>query len=438
MSKSAGKRNGIFAFYFKTNLLYRILIALVLGAVCGMIFAGHDDILNFISPFGDLFVRLLKMIMVPIIICSLIIGTSSISPSRLGRVGVKSILFYTFTSFLAVCIGIACAMVFKPGSGLTLDAAQAVAKTAKTPSMTEILLNIVPTNPFSSISSGEILPIICFCIFFGISLSFCKESAEERIQNAAEVVYSFFDGMCEIMYKIVRWVMEYAPIGVFALLFTVFNKNGSSAFGSLANVTFTLYIGLAIQIFLVYCVICLFIKLSPLMFLKKVRPPMITAFVTRSSNGTLPVSMKTAEEDMGVPRGVYGFVLPVGATINMNGTVIYQGVCALFIANACGIDLSMNQYVTIVITSVLAAIGTAGVPGAGALMLLLVLESIGLNVVPGSNIAVAYGMILGIDAILDMGRTSMNVVGDMIASVWVAKTEGELDMSKWSNASRDV
>lgn len=225
--------------------------------------------------------------------------------------------------------------------------------------------------------------------------------------------------------------MEYAPIGVFALMFAVFNKSGAGAFSSLANVTIALYVGLALQVILVYCGVCLLMKLNPIDFIKKVKDPMLTAFVTRSSNATLPISMDTAEHKMGVPKGVYSFILPVGATVNMNGTTVYLGVCSLFIANACGIDLSMGHYITIVITSILAAIGTAGIPGAGAIMLLLILESIGLKV--EGNVAIAYGMILGIDAILDMGRTSMNVVGDVVASIWVAKTEGELDESKWEH-----
>ena len=225
--------------------------------------------------------------------------------------------------------------------------------------------------------------------------------------------------------------MQYAPIGVFALMFAVFNKSGAGAFSSLANVTIALYVGLALQVILVYCGICLLMKLNPVDFIKKVKDPMLTAFVTRSSNATLPISMDTAEHKMGVPKGVYSFVLPVGATVNMNGTTVYLGICSLFIANACGIDLSMGHYITIIITSILAAIGTAGIPGAGAIMLLLILESIGVKV--EGNVAIAYGMILGIDAVLDMGRTSMNVVGDVVASIWVAKTEGELDESKWEH-----
>lgn len=428
----------VFGWYFKANLAYRILGALVIGSIIGMIVPkgvilfGNTTLLSIIAPFGDLFIRLLKMIIVPIIVASLIMGTSSIEPSKLGRVGGKAVFFYFITTLFAIVIGLACAFVFRPGSGLDLsDASVAVSKTATAPSISEIFLSIVPTNPISSMANTDVLAIICFCIFFGVGLAFCKESNDERIKNSANTVFNFFDGISEIMFKMVRWIMEYAPIGVFALMFAVFNKSGAGAFSSLANVTIALYVGLALQVILVYCGICLIMKLNPVDFIKKVKDPMLTAFVTRSSNATLPISMDTAEHKMGVPKGVYSFVLPVGATVNMNGTTVYLGVCSLFIANACGIDLSMGHYITIIITSILAAIGTAGIPGAGAIMLLLILESIGLKV--EGNVAIAYGMILGIDAILDMGRTSMNVVGDVVASIWVAKTEGELDESKWEH-----
>ncbi|AKT90889.1 Na+/dicarboxylate symporter [Campylobacter ureolyticus RIGS 9880] len=428
----------VFGWYFKSNLAYRILGALVIGSIIGMIVPkgvilfGNTTLLSIIAPFGDLFIRLLKMIIVPIIVASLIMGTSSIEPSKLGRVGGKAVFFYFATTLFAIVIGLACAFVFRPGSGLDLsDASVAVSKTASAPSISEIFLSIVPTNPISSMANTDVLAIICFCIFFGVGLAFCKESNDERIKNSANTVFNFFDGVSEIMFKMVRWIMEYAPIGVFALMFAVFNKSGAGAFSSLANVTIALYVGLALQVILVYCGVCLLIKLNPIDFIKKVKDPMLTAFVTRSSNATLPISMDTAEHKMGVPKGVYSFVLPVGATVNMNGTTVYLGICSLFIANACGIDLTMGHYITIIITSILAAIGTAGIPGAGAIMLLLILESIGLKV--EGNVAIAYGMILGIDAILDMGRTSMNVVGDVVASIWVAKTEGELDESKWEH-----
>ncbi|MCI6988319.1 MAG: dicarboxylate/amino acid:cation symporter [Campylobacter sp.] len=428
-----------FDFYFKTSLIKRVAIGLILGSILGlvlpqnMIIYGDTKLLEFLSPFGDLFIRLLKMIIVPIIFASLIMGVSSIAPSKLGRVGGKAIVFYLITTLFAIVIGLICAFVLKPGSGLDLsDTSIAVSKAANAPSVSEIFLNIVPTNPIQAMATGDILPIICFAIFFGVALAYCKESDDLRIKNATEIVGSFFEGVSEIMFKIVKWIMEYSPIGVFALMFVVFNKSGIGAFGSLLSVTIALYLGLFLQIVIVYFGVCALLKLDPLMFLKKVRPPMITSFVTRSSNATLPISMETAEKDMGIPKSIYGFVLPVGATVNMNGTTVYLGVCSLFIANACGIDLSMGNYITIIITSVLAAIGTAGVPGAGALMLLLVLESIGVKV--EGSVAVAYGMILGIDAILDMGRTSMNVTGDMVASIYVAKTENEMDMSKWQKA----
>lgn len=373
------------------------------------------------------------MIMIPVIVCTLIVGASSISPAHLGKVGVKIIAFYMATSLCAIVIGLFVGSVLQPGIWLELAHITGVTKEFKSSGLVEILLNIIPANPFGPIANAEVLPTICFCLFFGIALVFYKDSESQAVRNAAENVCLFFEGMSSVMFKVVGWVMQYAPIGVFALIFIVFSKSGAEAFGPLANVTLSLYIGLALQISLVYCVACLFVGLNPLIFIRKVRPPMITAFVTRSSGVTLPVSMETAEKDMGVPRSIYGFTLPVGATINMDGTTIYLGVCAIFIANVVGMPLDFAQQLTVVITALLASIGTAGVPGAGAIMLLMVLESVGLKVEAGSVIAIAYGMILGIDAILDMGRTSMNVVGDMMGAVFVAKSERELDEEIWNS-----
>ncbi|NLK67333.1 MAG: dicarboxylate/amino acid:cation symporter [Campylobacteraceae bacterium] len=426
------KSSGIFGLYFKSNLLLRILAALILGGIAGIIFQNATGMINFLQPFGDLFIRLLKMIIVPVVMASLIVGCSSIAPSELGRVGLKIIAFYLLTSFMAIVIGLFVGAVINPGAGLNIvGAAGAVAKEASSPTITQILLNLVPTNPFEAMAKADILQIITFSIFFGIGLSFLKDSKEEGLSRLGHQLYDFFEAINQIMFKIIRWIMEYAPIGVFALIFVVFSKQGATAFGSLLNVTVSVYIALILQVVAVYCVICLIVKLNPLTFLKKVREPMITAFVTRSSSGTLPVSMKTADEEMGVPKGIYGFTLPVGATVNMDGTTIYLGVCAIFIANAVGVPLDMAAKLTVVLTAVLASIGTAGVPGAGAIMLLMVLESVGLNVEAGSAVAAAYALILGIDALLDMGRTSMNVVGDMIGTVVVAKSEGQLDMKKW-------
>lgn len=425
-------KRGIVQKYFEANLLLKILAGLILGAVCGIIFQDAKDTIVILKPFGDVFIRLLKMIIVPIVMASLIVGCSSISPSDLGRVGAKVLLFYIFTSFLAILVGLAVGLVLEPGVGLNITGSGDVAgKAANAPSMSSILLNLFPTNPFEALAKGEILQIITFSLFFGVALSFVKDSKDERLSKLGHLIYDVFDGINHIMFKVVGWIMQYAPIGVFALIFIVFSQQGVKAFGPLLGVTISTYIGFIAHVALIFTLACLAIKISPLKFLNKVKSPMITAFVTRSSGGTLPISMKTADEDMGVPKQIYGFALPVGATVNMNGTIIYLGICAIFIANAVGVQLDMGAKLTIILTAVLAAVGTAGVPGAGAIMLLMVLESVGLKVESGSAVAAAYALILGIDAILDMGRTSLNVGGDMLGAVFVAKNENSLDMSKW-------
>ena len=412
-------------------MLYKILAGLILGAVFGAIFQNATGAIEILKPFGDIFIRLLKMIIVPIITASLIVGCSSIAPSDLGRVGAKVLLFYLATSFFAILIGLGVGIFLEPGAGLGITGtASAQAKAANAPTMSQILVNLFPTNPIEAMAKGEILQIITFSLFFGVALSFVKDSKDERLSKLGHLIYDVFDGINHIMFKIVGWIMQYAPIGVFALIFIVFSKQGVKAFGPLLGVTISTYIGFITHVALIFTLACLAIKISPLKFLNKVKSPMITAFVTRSSGGTLPISMKTADEDMGVPKQIYGFALPVGATVNMNGTIIYLGICAIFIANAVGVQLDMGAKLTIILTAVLAAVGTAGVPGAGAIMLLMVLESVGLKVESRSAVAAAYALILGIDAILDMGRTSLNVGGDMLGAVFVAKNENSLDMSK--------
>lgn len=420
-------------------LLWAILIGLILGAIIGAIFAFIPDehvakkvSLLIAAPLGDLFIRLLKMIVTPVIIFTLISGVASISPARLGKVGVKIIVFYMLTSFIAIIVGLAVGNIMQPGEGVTLKETTQEIQAKEAPSLVETLLAIVPTNPFESIAKGDVLPIIFFSIFFGIALAYARDNQDAKIKESADSVYKFFDGCAQVIFKVVGWVMMYAPIGVFFLIFQVFAKQGAEAFGPLLHVTVAVYIGLLFQMFVVYVVICSIFKISPVKFIKKVYEPWLTAFVTRSSGGTLPVSMDTAEREMGISKGVYSFTLPLGATINMDGTTIYLGVCAFFIANAVGIPLTGAQQMTIIITAVLASIGTAGVPGAGAIMLIMVLNSVGLDVSQG-NVKLAYAMILGIDALLDMGRTSMNIVGDLCGTCVVAKVENEMDMSFWED-----
>lgn len=424
------KKKGAFDWYFKSNLLIRILIGLVAGALVGIIFG---ESITWLNPFGSLLVNLLKMIVMPVIFATLVVGAASINPSSLGKVGAKIIAFYLLTSAFAVAVGLFMGNIFKPGLGLALgSAADATGKVLTQPKVVDTLLAIIPKNPFGALASGAVLPTIFFAILLGIAISFLKDSKVERIKKSAEALFSVFDGLAEAMYLIVKGVLQYAPIGVFALIAVVFGKQGAAAVGPLGTVTLAAFLGYVFHVVVVYGIILMINKVSPVKFFKGARTPMITAFVTRSSSGTLPVTMKTMDENFGVSKNVYSFTLPLGATINMDGTAIYQGVCALFIGFAIGMPLSFGQQITVIITAVLASIGTAGVPGAGAIMLLMVLNSVGLPVEAGTPVAAAYAMILGIDAILDMGRTAVNVTGDMTGTLVVAKSEDQVDLSKLS------
>lgn len=429
-------RRGVLSWYFRSNLLARILVALLLGAVVGIVLGFFPSAVKpFVDNtkfFGDLFIRLLKMIIVPVILFSLIAGAASIAPSRLGRVGVKIMAYYMFTTMLAVTIGLALANVFRPGLGMNIvGAAGAKGLKGAAPTLSDTLLALVPTNPAESISKGDVLPIIVFACIFGIAISFLKDSKNELTAKGADLLYTVCNGAAETMYKVVGGIMQYAPIGVFVLIAIVFAQQGPKAIGPLLLVTLTVYIGLILHLVITYGGFLTVWRLGFWTFLKGANEAMATAFVTRSSNATLPVTMRVTEEKLGVPRSICSFTLPLGATINMDGTAIYQGVCAMFIGYAIGQPLTLGQQATVVLSATLASIGTAGVPGAGAIMLIMVLESVGLKVTEGSAVAAAYAMILGIDALLDMGRTCMNVTGDIVGTSIVAKTEGELDLTKW-------
>ncbi|MDR2481024.1 MAG: dicarboxylate/amino acid:cation symporter [Spirochaetaceae bacterium] len=412
------KNKGFLGWYFNCNLLYRILTGLVIGAVLGLVF--KEEIL-WISPFGDLFVRLLKMVMMPIILSTMITGASSVSPANLGRVGVRIVAIYMLTSVFAVLIGLGMGFLFHPAAELS-NYADAAEQAAQTPSVVKTLLAIVPANFADAVVKESILAVIFFALAFGISLSFLRISDNERIKNAADTLFHVFEAVSEAMMLLVRGVMEYAPIGVLALVATVFATNGSKAIGSLGMVIAAAFTGYAIHIIIVYFGIIKLSGLSLRRFIKEAKNPFITGFVTRSSNGTLPVTIQAAN-NLGIPREVYSFSLPLGATINMDGTAVYQGVCATFIAlSVWGHGFSPEQMGVIVLTASLASIGTAGLPGAGVIMLLMVLDSVGIPITSGSMAAGAYAMILGIDAILDMGRTALNVTGDLTSTAVVAKS----------------
>ena len=425
------------SWYFGANLLVRIMVGLLAGAVVGIILAFSDPgtaktFVAYTKFLGDIFIRLLQMIVVPVIFLSLITGAASIAPAELGRVGAKTLLYYLILVVFAITIGLVLANIFKPGDGLNLaGAADLQGKESNAPPLATVLLAIIPTNVIDSLAKGAVLPIIFFALCFGVGLSYLRDSKDEELAKKGSMLFNVISAGAEVMYKIVRGIMEYAPIGVFFLIAGVFAIQGPKVIGPLIFVMALAYVGYIIHVIVGFGGSLTLFGLSFIKFLRGAQEAMITAFVTRSSNATLPISLRVSEENLGVPRSISSFTLPIGATINMDGTAIYLAIGSMFIGFAVGKPLTMDQQLVVMITATLGAIGAAGVPGAGALMMLLVLESVGLKVEAGTAVAAAYAMILGVDTVFDMGRTCLNVTGDIVAATVVSKTEGALDMSKW-------
>lgn len=397
----------------KMKLTTKILLGLVAGIIVGLLLGGQQEFASkYISPFGTLFLSLISMIIVPLVLSSLVVGAASTGDVRkLGRMGGKTVAFYLMTTAVAVTIGLILGNVFNPGAGLQIPINETV-EASTAPPLMETLVNIIPRNPIRALADGAMLQIIAFALFIGIGITTVGEKAQP--------VLSFFEGLAEVMYKITAFIMSLAPYGVFALIVPVVAVNGAAVLGPLLKVVVAVYLGVIIHSVLVYSSITsIFGKISPIKFFKGIAPAASVAFSTASSAGTLPVTIKSAKENLGVSNGVASFVLPLGATINMDGTALYQGVCALFVAQVYGLDLSLAQQISIVLTATLASIGTAGVPGAGFVMLTMVLTAVGLPLEGAALIG-------GIDRILDMARTSVNVMGDAAVSVAVAATEGEL------------
>jgi len=400
----------------KLSLPVKIFIGLVLGIVVGLIFQSSPEVaITYIKPLGVLFLNLIKMVIVPLVLSSLVVGSASTGDvGKLGRIGIKTLAYFLITTALAVTLGLFFANILQPGLGLSIPL-DATAEAGEIPSMLDTLLNIVPTNPIQAMAEANMLQIIIFALFLGISITL--------VGDKAKPFFDFFDSMAEVCYKIVAIIMEFGPIGVFGLIAPVVAEHGASALLPLLKVIIAVYLSCIVHAVLVYSgAVYLFTKMNPIMFFKGAAPAMMLAFTTSSSSGTLPITMKCTEENLGVPKSISSFVLPLGATINMDGTALYQGVCALFVAQVYGLDLNLAQQMTVVLTATLASIGTAGVPGGGLIMLTMVLQSVGL---PLEGVA----LIGGIDRILDMARTCVNTTGNMACAVVIASTEGELQES---------
>ena len=394
------------------NLSIRIFIALVLSVVVGLVMGpeGLPFAKLWIAPIGTIFINLIKMMIVPVVFTSLVVGMTSLGDTKtLGRIGVRTIAIYLITTAIAILIGFVVAGIGHPGEGLSMTAEGKV-DVKQAPTIMQVLVAMIPTSPVEAMAKAQILPVIVFALFVGVGII---QVGGER----AQILIKFFDAAAETCYKIIALIMNFAPIGVFALLLPVVAANGPKVLLPLISVIACLAIGCIIHAVAVYSVIAkVGGHISPMKFFSAMSEAMMLAFTTCSSAATLPVNMKNLQEKIGVSREITSFVLPLGATINMDGTALYMGVCSLFIANVFNVDLTAGQMMMIVFTGTLASIGTAGVPGAGLIMLAMVLQSVGL---PIEGLA----LVAGIDRVLDMFRTCLNITGDGAVAIAIDYAE---------------
>jgi len=403
----------------KIKLHTKIFIGLILGVIVGLIFGEKATI---IEPVGTIFLRLITMIVVPLVLVSLMLGTASLGDIRkLGRIGIKTIVYFTITTMIAISIGLVLANIVNPGYGLNEDvqaelyknyeskAQVGIQKMEEKPSLKDLLINIVPTNPIKPLIEGNMLQVIFLGLLFGLILTLIK-------REKSELLIKVLEGVNDTIIQVVHIAMKLAPYGVLALIAAVIGQYGVGILITLLKYSLVVVGGLAFYTFTINSLTVGFLgRINPMHFYKAVKEAMIIAFSTSSSNAALPVSLECVEH-IGVPREYSSFVIPLGATINMDGTALYQGVAALFIAQIYGIPLGLIDQITIVLMATLASVGAAGVPAAGIITLAMVLRQIG---IPLEGIA----LILGVDRFLDMCRTTTNIIGDMACSVVIKESE---------------
>ncbi|EOK5762780.1 dicarboxylate/amino acid:cation symporter [Vibrio vulnificus] len=410
------------------SLTGRVILGMVAGILTGFairaLFADNGFVDAYIvnglfEVGGKIFIASLKMLVVPLIFVSLVCGTSSLKDiSTLGRMGGKTLAFYITTTAVAITLALTMGTVFQPGSGADLTAASSF-KSAEAPSLGQVIIDMFPTNPISAMAEGKTLQVIVFALLFGIAISAAGKPGER--------IAAIFSDLNEVIMKLVALLMNLAPYGVFFLMAKLFTGLGLGAIINLGEYFLVLTATLLIHGLVTYSLMLKgFTGLSPLTFLKKMEDAIMFAFSTASSNATIPATMETVKNRLGVDNKIASFTVPLGATVNMDGTAIMQGVATAFIAQAFNIDLSMGDYVMVILTATLASIGTAGVPGVGLVMLAMVLNQVGL---PLEGIA----LIIGVDRLLDMIRTAVNITGDACVSVIVAKSEGALDLDRFAD-----
>ncbi len=438
----------------KLALHWQILIGMLLGLIFGFVMLqiefGPEFVDRWIKPLGTIFVRLLKLIAIPLILASLIKGISDLKDiSKFANIGLRTILIYVITTVVAISIGLMLVNVIQPGDGVSDETIAKLTETYAGDSSVQskiseatrqkdsgplsFLVDMVPENAFSALSNNKLmLQVIFFAIFLGISMLLIGEKSAKPLKD-------FFDSLNEVVLKMVDLIMLSAPYAVFALLASVVVSSGDpELLYALLNYSVVVLIGLALMIVFYLIVVGTLTKKNPFWFLKQISPAQLLAFSTSSSAATLPVTMERVEEHIGVDKEVSSFVLPVGATINMDGTSLYQAVAAVFIAQALGFDLTFGDQLTIVLTALLASIGSAAVPGAGMVMLVIVLEAVGF---PADKLAIGLALIFAVDRPLDMCRTVVNVTGDATVSMVVAKSVGKLGKPKpkeWDDHYEEV
>jgi Na+/H+-dicarboxylate symporter len=399
----------LFNGYLNTPLIVRISIALVLGLIVGLL--GGQQAADWLAPFGDLLLRLLKFLIVPIVLFTLMVGINQANIGSMGRIGRKLLGYYVATSALAIIVGLVVASVLKPGSGMALDESAEVA-VPDNPGFVKVLLNIVPDNIFSAFVELNLLGIIFIAIVFGFALLKLRES--EAHAELGEHLYRVIEALGEVTLKVMAGVLQYVPIGVFAIVAKTVGEQGLATILALGDMVMVLYIALLAH-FVLYCVLMRLFGVRLRAFFREARTPMATAFATQSSSGTLPLSLEAAR-NLAIPKSIYGFSLPLGATINMDGAAIRIAISAVFAANVVGMPLDLMTMVEIVLIGTLTSIGTAGVPGAGIVMIATVFAQVGL---PIETVA----LLVSIDALVGMGATGLNVTGDLVGTAIIARTE---------------
>ncbi|AUS08972.1 dicarboxylate/amino acid:cation symporter [Laceyella sacchari] len=395
-----------------TKILIGIILGLIVGVILNLFLPELFKLLNnyLFDPISVLFIKAIKMVVVPLVFFSLVAGAAGIAdPKKLGRIGIKTIVLYILTTAIAITFALILANLIEPGVGTSIEKPAEKPKIETAPSMKDTLLNIIPENPVSAMANADMLQIIFFALLFGIGMAL--------LGNKVDQVRQFIDQGNEIMLRLVTIIMACAPYAAFALMARAIGQAGIDLIGSMAWYMITLILALIVHMGITYsALLSLFAKYNPIQFFKKMGRAIEVAFTTSSSAATLPVTMDVAEKDFHIPKSISSFVLPLGATINMDGTAIMQGVAALFIAQLYGIPLGLEEQLVIILTATLASIGTAAVPGAGLIMLTMVLQSVGL---PVEGIAI----VLGVDRLLDMSRTATNITGDVCVAIVVAKGE---------------